>query len=356
MTAVVLAIADKFDRSEATVLATIHKSGIPIRAIVSEACKYKSILVDSGVTVILHRFRGRLAPRSIAFLRREIQENNIQIAHCFSNRALSNLNLAAWGTGIKRIAYRGTVGHVSRFAPLSWLTYLNPNIDKIICISNAVAKFLSSMVDEEKLITIYKGVDPSWYDPNKKADLMKFGVPHNSFIVACVANMRPVKGVSYLIQAIDSLPKDLPIHLVLVGDVRDDQIKRHAAHSFKVHTLGYQDDVAAILTNATLFVMPSVEREGLSKALLEAMSLGIAPIVTRVGGMPEVVTHEQNGLVVSPRSPEELAAAILRLYKNEEERLSFARNAKNTIYERFNLDGTTHETMALYRRLLSCQS
>jgi glycosyltransferase involved in cell wall biosynthesis len=100
--------------------------------------------------------------------------------------------------------------------------------------------------------------------------------------------------------------------------------------------------------------MPSVEREGLSKALLEAMSLGITPIVTRVGGMPEVVIHEQNGLVVPPRSSEELAAAILRLYKNEEERRSFARNAKNTIYERFNVDGTTRETMALYRRLVSC--
>ena len=124
----------------------------------------------------------------------------------------------------------------------------------------------------------------------------------------------------------------------------------------KVHTLGYQNDVAAILTNTNVFVMPSVEREGLSKALLEAMSLGIAPIVTRVGGMPEVVTHELNGLVVSPRSPEDLAAAILRLYKNEEERQLFARNAKNTIYERFNVDGTTRETMALYRRLLSRQS
>src|SRR5690606_42011062 len=68
-------------------------------------------------------------------------------------------------------------------------------------------------------------------------------------------------------------------------------------------------DLPAIAAAADLFVLPSIKREGLARSLIEAMILGTPPIVTDCGGSPELVVHEESGLVVPVRDSAALAAA-----------------------------------------------
>lgn len=75
---------------------------------------------------------------------------------------------------------------------------------------------------------------------------------------------------------------------------------------------GYRSDVASCLAASDLFVLPSL-REGIPSVLLEAMSIGLPVICTRVGGVPEVVTDGETGMLVAPSSPTQLAEAILYL-------------------------------------------
>ena len=73
----------------------------------------------------------------------------------------------------------------------------------------------------------------------------------------------------------------------------------------------------SLLSNARIFVLPSI-REGLPLALIEAMALRRAVIATSVGGIPEIIKNGQNGLLVKPGEPRELASAIIKLITNEE--------------------------------------
>lgn len=100
---------------------------------------------------------------------------------------------------------------------------------------------------------------------------------------------------------------------------------------------------------ATMFVLPSYV-EGMPMALLEAMSWGLPTISTAVGGVPEVITHEVNGLLVAPGDTEALAAAIARLMSDPALRQRLGEAARETIATRFSLDTAVGRLLEIYRR------
>jgi glycosyltransferase involved in cell wall biosynthesis len=105
----------------------------------------------------------------------------------------------------------------------------------------------------------------------------------------------------------------------------------------------------AVLAGATVFVLPSYV-EGMPMALLEAMSWGLPVIATPVGGVPEIVTHEVNGLLVPPGDVEALAAAIVRLMSDPQLRERLGRAARDTVAARFSLDSAVERLLGIYRR------
>ncbi|HEV2269450.1 MAG TPA: glycosyltransferase family 4 protein [Steroidobacteraceae bacterium] len=105
----------------------------------------------------------------------------------------------------------------------------------------------------------------------------------------------------------------------------------------------------AVLADATIFVLPSFV-EGVPMALLEAMSLGLPVIATPVGGVPEIVTHEVDGLLVPPGDVAALAAAIARLMNEPQLRERLGRAARATIATRFALDTAVERLLGYYRR------
>jgi glycosyltransferase involved in cell wall biosynthesis len=109
-------------------------------------------------------------------------------------------------------------------------------------------------------------------------------------------------------------------------------------------------DKEAVLLASDIFVLPSTS-EGLPMALLEAMSYGLAIVATEVGGVPDILSDEQEALLVPPDDPEALAAAIARLAADEELRIRIATAARNAA-ERLGPGGIARRMDALYRQLL----
>lgn len=105
----------------------------------------------------------------------------------------------------------------------------------------------------------------------------------------------------------------------------------------------------AALAGATIFVLPSYV-EGMPMALLEAMSWGLPVIATPVGGVPEMITHEVNGLLVAPGDVAALAAAITRLMSDPPLRARLGAAARETIATRFSLNTAVERLLAIYRR------
>jgi len=182
----------------------------------------------SGVDIQLLRLNGRMDRRAIRTIRTTVQTQKFNLVHCLrNNRPIANTLLALRGARIPIVCYRGTMGNLSKWDPGSRLTYLSRRLDRIVCVSDAVRNDLLTLhLSPERLVTIYKGHDPAWYN-SPTVDLSEFGIPEHAFVVGCTANMRPLKGADVLIQSVRHLKSDRPIHFLLVGEVRDSRISAY---------------------------------------------------------------------------------------------------------------------------------
>ena len=135
--------------------------------------------------------------------------------------------------------------------------------------------------------------------------------------------------------------------------VKPDIQARAAAtsHPERIHFTGYRNDAPAIAAASDVFVLPSKEREGLPRAVIEAMVYGVTPVVTSVGGMPELVEDGVSGIVVEPKNAPGLSAAIERLYRDRELAASLGQAARQRIARNFHTSQTVTETGELYKSL-----
>ena len=160
------------------------------------------------------------------------------------------------------------------------------------------------------------------------------------------------KGQGTIIEAARQLQDSHPnLHFVLVGDGRDREEFRRAASGLRnIEFTGFVENVADYLAAFDVFVYPSLQ-EGLGSSLLDAMTFGLPIVATRVGGIPEIVEDQVNGLLIPPDSPHDLADAIKRLAGDARLRESMRREnlAKAAQYDVGRM-ASSYE--AIYRSLL----
>ena len=311
----------------------------------------------AGIPFTEMEYPSRLAPSAIRVIRHRIEQDKIELVHALTNRALSNSLFALRGNpAVRVVGYRGTMGHLSRLDPASWMTYLNSRVDRIICVSDAVRQYLLGMgVPDARLVVIHKGHDPAWYRIDSHVNLSEFGVPVDAFVVGFTGNMRPVKGVDVLLRALALLPQKSKIHALLVGEVRDPKVERLAQIPeivSRAHFVGFRKDAPQLAGSCDAAVMPSIEREGLPKAVIEAMAQGLPPVVSKVGGMPELVEHGVSGLVVPAKDAPALAEALLSLEQDKEKTEILGAGARERIEGPFHISHTVKKTLTLYEELL----
>ena len=354
----VLVLSEGLDLPEFHMLAELRARGVELTVMLAPGCEYFKKLADVDIRALALTLKGRLDLSGIRQIRTELKSGNYDVFHALrNNRPISNALWASIGIPVKKVAYRGTMGNLSRLDPASWLAYLSPRIDTLICVSEAVRQYLLGMgVPETRAQTILKGHDVSWYQSDGAPPLGEFGIPDDAFVVGCVANMRRLKGVDYVIRSAHHLPPDSKIHYLLVGEVRDEDLRVLAedpAVGGRVHFSGYRSDARAIVSRCDVSVMASVRREGLPRAIIESMAQSVVPVVTKVGGMPELVEDGVSGTVVPPRDDKALADAFLALERDPELRARYGAAARERIETVFSVQRTAEVTQALYERLVS---
>ena len=188
----------------------------------------------------------------------------------------------------------------------------------VACISQfcrSQMMIFSSPAHWDKLRIVHCGVTPDRYD--RRTDRRDDGHLH----ILAICRLTPLKGVSVLLKALAQIAASAAVpsvQLVVVGDgpAREDLERDAAAYGLaqRVTFTGYrsQDEVAAHLDEADLFILPSFA-EGVPVVLMEAMASSVPVIATRVGGVAELVEDGVSGLLVAPSDVEGLAAAIVRL-------------------------------------------
>jgi glycosyltransferase involved in cell wall biosynthesis len=187
--------------------------------------------------------------------------------------------------------------------------------------------------------------------------------------VLTTARLSEEKGIDILLQAWARLARtESGMKLLIVGQGPVEKELRRLCESLRVSEIvefcGLRNDVEEYLQTADLFVLPS-RTEGLSNALLEAMSHGLPCIATRVGGNEELLESRQEpispgafaigkgGLLVNSEDVEGLAQAILFLVRNQELREEIGRRAQAYVEENYSIERVADRYIALYQKLLN---
>ena len=158
------------------------------------------------------------------------------------------------------------------------------------------------------------------------------------------------KGQEYIIEvarrAVDSHPQ---FQFLLVGGGEDEAMLRELATGLpNVAFAGWVDNVGDYLAAFDLFILPS-NKEGIGGILLDAMDQALPIVASRVGGLPEIVSDGVNGILIDPRSPEQLEQAILRLYEDPD--LRRAMGARGREFSRdFTADAMAARYLELYEQ------
>ena len=355
-----LCITESADRPSVATFIGMHNAGIEVTVVCPEDHPNHKVLTDAGVATVDIRLPTNFNKEGIAALRKELVRGRYHIMHTYNNKAVSNGLRACKGLPIKVVCYRGIVGAVGFLDPMSWLRYLNPRIDRIICVADAIRRHFLEMqpaflrMPAERPVTIHKGHKLEWYTATP-ADLTNYGIPEDAFVVGCTANYRPRKGIDYLIDAIDALPQDLPVHLMLVGHMEAAKLTRRIERSpakDRIHRVGFVTNAPELSAACDVFCMPSTKREGLARSIIEAMVYRVPPVVTDSGGSPELVVDGESGFVVPPKDAQAIANAIETLYRDGELRERMGIAARERIATAFRNEDTVRKTIALYEELV----
>jgi len=274
-------------------------------------------------------------------------------------RTTMNGLMASIGIDIKLIAYRGIIGNIAYWSPQSWLYLLNPRLDRIICVCEAIRQSFLDLgmpgirMRRDVPITIHKGHSAKLYEGDAE-DLGQYGIPDDTFVVACTVRAVPRKGVPVLIEAISGLPPGMNIHFLLAGPDSALHRKLVAASPYadNIHLFGFLQRIPWILKNVDVTVLPSLNREGLPRAIIEGMIAGVVPIVTNVGGSPDLVVEGESGFIVEPGDPAAIRDRILRLYNDRELRERMGAAARQRVLTEFTIEKTARETISVYRELV----
>tara|TARA_R100000005_G_scaffold93132_1_gene67889 strand:+ start:149 stop:1240 length:1092 start_codon:yes stop_codon:yes gene_type:complete len=357
-----LCITDCADRPETELFIRLAQRMERFAVMSNPAGRYHSLLVDAGLEVIPLKIRGRFDREATALIRDTVYAGDYDIVHAFNSRAVTCMLRAARGHRARLLAYRGVTTGVGYGKPEAWMTFLNPRLDGILCVADAIRDALLAVhlfwlhLPPEKLKTIHKGHELAWYDVEPAA-LTEFGVPADARTLCCISRDSAKKGALTLLDAFDTLPVELNSHLLLIGSVDNNaRVRERAArcrHPERVHFTGYRTDVTQILSAADLLVSASESGEGLPRVVIEAMAVNTPVVATDAGGTRELVLDGETGLLVPQRSPAALSAAISDALQDSAAATQRAINARRRIAEAFNAEQTAINTYAWYQERLA---
>ena len=174
-------------------------------------------------------------------------------------------------------------------------------------------------------------------------------------ILIHISNFRPVKRVLDVVRVFEGVLKELPARLLLVGDgpdrARIEQRCRQCGICDQITFIGNLPAVEEILVGADLFLLPS-ETESFGLAALEALSCEVPVIATEVGGLPEVVTHGENGFLLPLGDVNAMVEAALELLRDEPRRRRFGAAGRRRALENFSESDVVERYRGVYQRAL----
>lgn len=228
---------------------------------------------------------------------------------------------------------------------------------RIVAVSRALAREIAGRiaVPMDRMDVVYNGIDTRLFGLRGSHRLKdQLGLPAGSVLLGALGNIRSAKDYPTLIEAFAAVAARLPeVHLVIAGEgsgrlLADLHAQRVAlALTTRVHFTGFVEDPVEYLGNLDVFVLSS-RSEGFSIATIQAMAAGLPVVATRSGGPQEIISNGENGLLVDPGQPAELAQALESLLMAPERRAALAAAAQQSVRARFDIADMVERYQSFY--------
>lgn len=284
-----------------------------------------------------------------------IREYEVRIVH--ANSAAPN----QWMVPATRRARIPLVAHLHAiYGFRERTTLLLHQVPFIVGCSNAVVRPLRlDGIPESRLRVIHNGVDPERVRAGEARGLRRsLGVPPEALLIVSVGALIHLKGFDMVIRALATVrTRGVDAHLAIVGDGPERETLQQLAAELglknRVHFLGHQNNVGAILRDVADVVAVGSTMESFSLVAVEAGAVGRPVIATRVGGITEVVEDRVTGLLVPSGDHTAFADALTLLAKNPSLRQALGDRAASRVLSRFTSDRTASSFVGLYAELIA---
>ena len=285
-----------------------------------------------------HLGRGRFDPRILGDLVAVARARDARILHVHGYAAADFGRLAARRVGAALVLHEHFADPRMPFYQGLADRALAPFTDRAIAVSASTREFLvrARHVPAPRVRLIWNGAPLDEFAPVApalaRALRASLGIPEGALVVGTVGRLNEQKGHRYLLDAVPALVASRPrAHVLLVGDGDRMETLRAQASALGVATrvtfAGHRTDVPAVLGALDVFCISSTY-EGTPLALFEAMAAGKAIVSTAVDGCREVLEDGVTGLLVPPRDPAALAAALGGVLDDAERRRALGERAR----------------------------
>ena len=305
--------------------------------------------------------------RALYDLFRIIKTEKPDVVHTHTSKAGILGRLAAKIARVPLIVHTPH-GHVffGHFGPILsriflWVERLfAPLTDRVVALTDRESRDYTDLnvYPEDKLVQIHSGVDIEKFRQvpvNAVEKKRSLGLDQNGLVVGFIGWLLPVKGPMHLLKAMEDVWRDYDdAVLVFIGkgdldvDLRTAALKTGA--NGRVNFLGWRNDIDEIMPLFDIFVLPSLN-EGMGRVLVEAMAAGKPIVASNVGGIPDLVEHDNNGLLVPPGDEKALAAAIMQLIDDPEKAKLMGQRGRELCHQ-FSVEAMVEKIDNLYEDLL----
>jgi glycosyltransferase involved in cell wall biosynthesis len=298
-----------------------------------------------------------VVPRLLNICRRE--RVRIWHGHDYKSNALGLLLRRFWPMHLVTTLH-GWVHYTSRTRWYYWIDRLTLRYyEKVIACSEDLYRQCGECgIPTDRCELLENGVDLDDYARRHTVEEAKkhLGLAPDRLLIGGVGRLSAEKGFDVLIRAVDQLLRDgLDISLVILGEGDErpalEALITELGRGDHIRLMGYRTDLPNWFEAMDVFALSSY-REGLPNVLLEAMALQTPTVSTRVNGIPRLVRHEENGMLVEPGSVEELAGALGRLLRDPELRRRLVWAGRRTVEEKYSFAVRMDKLRIMYDRLL----
>ena len=247
------------------------------------------------------------------------------------------------------------VGLEPSFMPL--VKFSTEESDGVTAVSRFLKeKTLTNYNIKKDIEVIYNFIDTEIYKPFESPCFRDHFAPNGEKVLVHTSNFRQVKRVTDTLRILAKVKKELPAKLVLIGDGPErsecERLARELDIQKDVIFLGKQDALIEPLNSADIFLMPS-QSESFGLSALEAMACGKPVISTSVGGLPELILHNETGYIAEIGDIDRMAKYAVELLTNEKKYKSFSKNSRDRAVNHFEKKLVLPKYVEYYEKILN---